>query len=99
MALAKGLLDRMQRTVRPRHALDRPNVGAVGLHGEGEAGAPGLAVDDHRATAANAMFAADVGSRQAQLMADEVAQQHAGADLVLHPLAVDGHPDGDTRIG
>ena len=54
-----------------------------------------LPVDDHRAGAAHAHFAADVSTRQAQLMPDEVRQQHTrrnvGLDLHFVYLAPEFH--------
>ena len=47
----------MERAVGPGHALDCANVGTVGLNREGEAGPPGLAVDDYRAAAADTVLA------------------------------------------
>ena len=47
------------------------------LHGEHEARAHGLAVDQHRARAAHAVLAPEVGAGQAEVLAQEVGQRHA----------------------
>ena len=44
------------------------------------------------------MLAADMGSGQAQLVTQEIGQQHANADAALDPLVVDGERDVDLRI-
>ena len=62
----------------------------VGLHGERQAGARGDAVDLDRAGAADAVLAADMRAGRAQLMAQEIGQQHARLGLGLDrlPLSV-----------
>ena len=54
---------------------------SVGLHREHQAGAHRLAVEEDRAGAADAVLAADVRAGQAELVAQEVAQQQARLDL------------------
>ena len=56
-------------------------VGAVGLHREDRAGLRAAAVDEDGAGAALAGVAADVRAGQAQLLAQEVDEQHAGLDV------------------
>ena len=56
------------------------DVAAVGLHGEHDAGAHRLAVEEHRAGAADAVLAADVRAGQTQLVPQEVAEQKARLD-------------------
>ena len=63
----------------PRQALDRAHVAAVGLHGEHQARAHGDAVELDGARAADAVLAADVRARQAELVSQEVAQQRGAA--------------------
>jgi len=51
------------------------------------------AVDQQSTGAANAVFAADVSSRQAELVTNKVAQQHTRLDVALvahavHPVTV-----------
>ncbi len=73
-------------------AFDRAHVAAVGLDGEREAGAHRLAVELHRAGAADAVLAADLGAGQ-PLVADEVRQQRARLHLGLVLGAVEAHGD------
>ncbi len=77
-------------------ALDRAHVAPVGLDGERQAGAHRLAVELHRARAADAVLAADLRAGEA-LVADEVRQQRARLDLGLVLGAVDAH--GDAHAG
>jgi phage terminase large subunit-like protein len=76
-------------------------ISAVGLRGEHEAGLDRLAVEQHRAHAADALLAADVGTGQAEVVAEEVDEQPPRLDLALHLLAVHGHVDADRldRLG
>ena len=67
-----------------RQALDGLDRVAVGLRGEHQAGANGNAVEDHRAGAADAVLAADMGPRQQEIVPQEVAQQQSR----LHGAAV-----------
>jgi hypothetical protein len=55
-----------------RQSLDRQDRVAVRLYGQHEARADRRSVEDHRAGAANAMFAAHVGAGEQQIMAQEV---------------------------
>ena len=50
------------------------------LHGEHEAAADRLAVDDHGAGAADAVLATDMGPRQPQVLAQEVGEGLARLD-------------------
>jgi hypothetical protein len=71
--LAERDLQRRQRAVGPRQAFDRIDPAAVGLHRQAQAGARGHAVEPHRAGAAHAVLAPDMGAGFAQLVAQEVA--------------------------
>ena len=66
VALVERPLERVQRRRRRGEPLDGPQRPAVGLHGEHQAGAHRLAVELHRAGAADAVLAADVGAGQAR---------------------------------
>ena len=61
-------------SARPSIVVD---VAAVGLHREHEARAHRLAVDEHRARAAHAVLAAEVGAGELELLAQEVGERHA----------------------
>ena len=74
VVIHEGLLHRMQ-LVAVGEALDGADLLAVGLHGEHQAGAHRLAVDDHRAGAADAVLAADMGAGLAAILADGVGQR------------------------
>ena len=88
MMLAKGVLQRMQRAVRLRHALDRKDFGAVRLHGKHRARLHRLAVEIDRAGAAMGRLAADVRAGQLELFAQEMDQKRARLDQRLDRLAV-----------
>ena len=76
VVLAERLLQRVERR-RPRQPLDRRHLGAVGLHGEHQARARGLAVDQDRARAADAVLASDVRAGEPEVLAQEVREQLA----------------------
>ena len=75
-------------------ALDGAHLGAVAGKRVGDAGARDLAVDLHRAGAADAVLAAQVRAGQQQMLAQEVGQVGARLDRGGHGLAVDGEADG-----
>ena len=89
----EGLLHRMQFVVL-RQAFDGANLFARRLHGEHQAGAHRLAVDDHGAGAADAVLAADMGAGLAAVLADGVGQRAARLDGDGVIAAVDGEGDG-----
>src|SRR2546423_7279304 len=84
------LLDRVQRAVRGRHALDRLDLVAVGLDSEERARLDRLAIHVHRAGAALAGVAADVRAGQAGHVPEVVDQEESRLDLGLAVPAVDG---------
>ena len=66
---------------------------ALGLRGEQQARAHGAAVEAHGAGAADAVLAADVRAAQPERVAQEVGEQQAVVDVLVHAPAVDG--DGE----
>ncbi len=92
VGLPEGLLQRMQVIHGPQ-SLDGENLVAIGLHGEHQAGADRLSVEQDGARAAHAVLAADVRAGQTQLVAQEVAQQQARLDgpFILGAVDGDGH--------
>ena len=60
--------------------LDRRDLGAVGLHGEHQARADGLAVEEHGARAAHTVLAAEVGAGELAVLPEEVGQGQARFD-------------------
>ena len=84
--LPERLLHRMQRLgvgAEPSIVVD---LGAVGLHREQQARAHRVAIEQHRAGAADALLAAHVGAGQAEVLADEVGQQLARLGLARAPV-------------
>ena len=75
-------------------SLDGLDGGAVRLHRQHQAGAHDLAIDAHRAGAANPMLAADMRSRQLQMLAQEIRQIKPRQNLRLDALAIDLKRDG-----
>ena len=71
-----------------RQAFHRVDPAAIALHGQGEAGARGDAVDAHGAGAAHAVLAADVGAGRAEFLAQEITEQQA---RLGHAAARCGH--------
>ena len=88
VVIHEGLLHRMQ-FVAVGQTLDGANFLAVGLHREHQAGAHRLAVDDHRAGAANAVLAADMGAGLPAILADGVDQRAPRLDRDGVVAAVD----------
>ena len=78
VALVEGLLHRPQRAVGARQPLDGGDRGAVdGETANSRQDRIGPAVDQHRAGAADAVLAADVGAGEPQVVAQRVGQQPA----------------------
>ena len=82
VVVAERRLDRRQRAVGAAEALDGGDLGAVGLHGEHQARAHGLAVEQHGAGAADAVLAAEVGAGEPAPLAQEVGQREPGLGRV-----------------
>ncbi len=80
MLLAEGLLQRVQ-FLPVGQAFDGLHRRAVGLDRQLGAGFDRPAVDQHGAGAAQAGFAADVGTGQAEVVAQEMHQQLPRFDL------------------
>src|SRR5262249_19675703 len=78
--LVEALLNRVQLgTVR--EALDRLHLAAVDLDGEVRARLGRSPVDEHRARAAVARVAADMGAGEAELLPQQVDEQQPRLDL------------------
>src|SRR5690242_8388694 len=90
--LGEALLHRMELAALLQ-AFDRGDLAAVRLHGEHGARLHRLAVQVHRAGAAVAGVAADVGPGHAEVLADEVHEQESRLDFGLAHRAVDGDAD------
>ena len=88
MVLRERLLKRVQR-VAVGEALDRLDLAVVGLHAEHEARAGRRAVDEDGARAADAVLAAEVRARVAEVVAQHVGQRAARLDRDLVARAVD----------
>src|SRR5262249_7961087 len=92
----KRPLDRVQ-FAGLREPFDRLDRGAVRLDGEQQARAAHLAVERDRAGAADALPAADVRSRQTELVTDEVGEQRPRLRASGPFAPVDG--PGAGRLG
>ncbi len=79
-----------------RQAFDGADFAAFGLHREHQARAHRLAVEQHRAGAADAVLAADMGSGLAAFVADRVHQRAARIDAHAVAAAVD--VEGDLAL-
>ena len=76
--LVKCLLQRVQLLALGK-TLDGQQLGAVGLHGEHQAGARGLAVEQDRAGAADPVFAADMSAGQPEIFAQKSTSNLRGS--------------------
>ena len=79
--LGERALQRAELPARAGQSLNRNERVAVGLDGQHQTRANRLAVERDRAGAADAVLAADVGTGQSRLVADEVRQQRARLNL------------------
>ena len=77
---------------------DGYDLGALGLHGEHEAGAHRRAIDDNRAGAAHAVLAADMGASEPQMMAQAIGQCQPGLDLDFDLSTIDAKPHRHGRV-
>ncbi len=93
VVLVESLLQRVQFGGRRGDALDREDLVAVRLHREHQAGARGIPVEQDGAGAAHAVLAAQMRTREAELVPHEIRERHTDLDLFLVALAVDGQRD------
>ena len=91
--LVHRLLDRMQFAGTAGEPLDGREFMAIGLHRQHQAGTHRRAIQQDRAGAANAVFAADMGAGELQFVAQEIAEQHPGFDAAAISRAVDRQLD------
>ncbi len=82
------LLQRMISALFVRKAFNGRDFMISRLHGEHQAGTHGLAIEQDGAGAADPVLAADMGTGQRQIVAEEIAEQHARFDAALIFLAV-----------
>ena len=92
VTLPKSLLHRMQLAI-PGQPFNRSHFRAVRLHRQDRAGFDGLAIEQNRASAANAGFTAEVGAGQFALFAEEMRQERARFGFVLLLDPVDSNVD------
>src|SRR5205085_6203023 len=96
--LPEGLLQRMQLFALrrlPGEAFHRAQRLALSLHGEHEAGAHRLALDEHGACAAHAVLAAQVRSGEPAVLAQRIREAAPGLDLDVEGDAVDVQGNGN----
>ena len=94
VAFPEAVLHRVKVPVRGE-ALDRRDLGAIGLDGEQRAGLDGAAVHEDGARAADAGLAPDVGPGQIADLAQEMNQQQPRLDVATMFAAVDAKSDGN----
>src|SRR5256886_12274320 len=91
------LLNRMEPTVLGE-ALDRRDLPAVGLDREHRARFDGMAVQEDGARAAMARITTDVGSREPELVPNEVHEQYARLDRARERPAAHRDRDGVSAV-
>src|SRR5437667_458224 len=91
--LPEGLLERVQRTLRGLHPLDRGHGCAVGLDGQHRAALDRPAIEVDRAGSALARVAADVRAGQLQILTKELDEHSSWLDVPLPWLTVDDERD------
>jgi hypothetical protein len=82
VSILESLLDYVQ-VLHGTQSFDGLDLVAIRLDGKHQAGTHGQTIIQYGAGAANAMFAADVGSSQIQFLAQEIAQQETRVDLAF----------------
>ena len=75
-------------------ALDRGDVGTLRLHGEDRAGLDRTAVEMHGACTALSGIAANMGTGEMELVADQLDQEGPGINVDLDGATVDGQSKG-----
>src|SRR5262249_8533865 len=96
MAVAEGLLYRAERPVLRGQPLNRGHLGALQLHREQQAGPYRVAVDEHRARAADAVLTPQVRAGEVQVLAQRVGQRLAR--FAPHPPALAVHGQLDVNL-
>src|SRR2546422_204245 len=91
------LLNRMEPTVLGE-ALDRRDLPAVGLDREHRARFDGMAVQEDGTCAAMARITTDVGSREPELVPNEIHEQYARLDRTRERPAVHRDRDGVSAV-
>jgi hypothetical protein len=91
MIVPEGFLQRMQFVFRRRDAFDGRDLVAVGLNRQHQAGPSALPVEQDRAGAADPVFAPEMRTGQAELLAHKISQREPDLDLFGIGLAVDGN--------
>ena len=81
VGFAERILEHAEFARRRREAFDGRDLVAVGLHREHQAGPHRLAIEQHRAGAADAVLAAGMGADQEQILAHGVEQRLARFDV------------------
>src|SRR5215831_1988692 len=95
----EGGLQHAEASIFAGEAFYSPNLAPLDLKGEGEASARRPAVDVHCTGAADAVFATDMRSGCADLVTDEVTQQHPWFAGAIYRFAVEHEADAVTLVG
>src|SRR5690625_2876820 len=90
MVLVKALLQGGKLAIRGRQPLDGGDLLPIGLHRQHQAGTHWLPADRDGAGAADAMFAAKMGTRQAELVPQEIRKSRPRRHFRADRLAIDG---------
>src|SRR5882672_1937831 len=88
MMLAEARLQRREALIL-RQPFDSDDFAALGLHRQHKTAAHSLAIDQHRAGTANPVLAADMRTRQSQMMAQAIGERQARLDRNLDLTTVD----------
>jgi hypothetical protein len=97
MRVAKRRLERVQFDAIRRQRFDSLDRVSVCLDRDHDAGTCRLAVEENRARAAYAVLAADVGSGEAEILAQEIAQEKPRFHIRLSVGAIDD--DSQDHLG
>ena len=95
MLLTKRGLQGIQLAVRPPKTLNRANLVAVGLRREHDARPCRFAIEQNGARAADTVLAANVGTRESEILTQKIAEQQPRLDRARLRLSVDDDGDGE----
>src|SRR5262245_5874910 len=99
MMAAERILQNRQPPGRGRKAFDGADFGAVRLYRKREAGTCRHAVNLDGASTADTVLAADMRASHAELVAQEIGEQHTRLGVGLDRAAVELEPHAVARIG
>src|SRR5258708_11515010 len=91
MLLLESLLDGVQIAIGSSHTLNGRHYHAIGLHCEHQARAHGLTVQQYSTATTDAMFAANMRTREMKIVAKKIRKKQAHRHALFGAMTIDGH--------